>query len=301
MKVHYLGCGSATPTHRHLPSCQVVEFRGRLLMIDCGEGAQLQMRRMHLKFSRLRHIFISHLHGDHFLGLPGLLSTLALHDTDGKVTIHAFAEGIEVLRHIMKVFCRDTPFEIEYHAIACEDTVIVDEKSYTVRTVPLQHRVPAVGFVIAEKPGARHLQGDMVKWLGVPVSQLAAIKAGADYTAPDGTVYANSRLTTDPTPAKSYGYCSDTAFDPAVARAFAGVGTLYHEATYCADSLAKAAPRGHSTAAQAGEAASLAGASRLVLGHYSQSYDNDECFAAEAATTFAGEVIAAHEGLTIEL
>lgn len=299
--INYLGVGSATPTERHLPSCQVVDYRDTLMMVDCGEGAQLQFRRMHLKFSRLRHIFISHLHGDHFLGLPGLLSTMALHDTPGGVTIHAFREGIEVLRHIMRVFCRDTSFEISYHEIEPCHGIVLDDKSMTVETVPLAHRVPAVGYIFREKPKQRHLRGDMVKFLNIPVSRLADIRDGADYVAPDGRVFENSRLTTDPSPSLAYGYCSDTAFRESIAESFAGVDTLYHEATYCNDNACKAAPRGHSTAAEAGMAATIAGARRLVLGHYSKSYKDDSLFCEEAASTFAGEIIAAHECLKISM
>lgn len=300
-QINYLGCGSATPTMRHQPTCQVVNFRGKMMMIDCGEGAQLQYRRMKLKFSRLDHVFISHLHGDHFLGLPGLLSTLALHDTGGHVVIHTFEQGADILQKIMAVFCRETSFVIEYDIIKPEQAVILDDKSITVETFPLRHRVPTVGFLFKEKPSLRHLVGDMVNYHEIPFSKLQAIKEGADYVTPDGRVIPNCRLTTDPTPPRSYAYCSDTAFDPKIAEYVRGVDTLFHEATYQADSLAKAAPRGHSTAAQAGEIATLAGARQLVLGHYSQAYNDDSGFEAEARTTFDGPVTAAHEGLRLDL
>lgn len=300
-QINYLGCGSATPTMRHQPTCQVVNFRGKLMMIDCGEGAQLQYRRMKLKFSRLDHVFISHLHGDHFLGLPGLLSTLALHDTGGHVVIHTFEQGADILQKIMAVFCRETSFVIDYDIIKPEQAVILDDKSITVETFPLRHRVPTVGFLFKEKPSLRHLVGDMVKYHEIPFSKLQAIKEGADYVTSDGRLIPNSRLTTDPTPPRSYAYCSDTAFDPKIAEYVRGVDTLFHEATYQADSLAKAAPRGHSTAAQAGEIATLAGARQLVLGHYSQAYNDDSGFEAEARTTFDGPVTAAHEGLRLDL
>lgn len=300
-QIDILGCGSATPTTRHLPSCQVVDFRNRLMMVDCGEGAQLQMRRMRLKFSRLSHVFISHLHGDHFLGLPGLLSTLALHDTGGAVTIHAFREGLDILRQLMKVFCRETSFEIIYEEIAPERAVIFEDHALTVETVPLYHRVPAVGFFFKEKPCQRHMRGDMVEFLKIPVYQINAIRNGADFVREDGTVIPNDRLTLPADPSMSYAYCSDTTFDERVAAAIEGVDTLYHEATYLKDSEYKARPRGHSTAAEAGRVATLAGAKRLILGHYSQQYDSDEAFAEEAATTFSGEIIAAREGMKIDL
>ncbi len=300
-QIDILGCGSATPTEQHLPSCQVVDFRDRLMMIDCGEGAQLQFRKMRLKFSRLNHIFISHLHGDHFLGLPGLLSTLALHDTEGTIVIHTFKEGIDILRRIMNIFCRDTSFDIEYDEIAPTKGVILDDKAITVETFPLYHRVPCVGFLFKEKPKQWHLKGDMVRFLQVPVSQLPKIKEGADYVKPDGTVVPNALLTTDADPQMSYAYCSDTAFNPKVAESIAGVDTLYHESTYLLDREVKAAQRGHSTAAEAGKIATLAGAKRLILGHYSKSYYDDALFAGEAATTFGGKIVAAHEGMKLDL
>lgn len=300
-QIDILGCGSATPTVRHQPSCQVIDFRDRLMMVDCGEGAQLQFRRMKLKFARLNHIFISHLHGDHFLGLPGLLSTLALHDTGGTIVVHTFREGIDILRRIMGVFCRETSFDIVYDEIEPARAVIVDDKAFTVETFPLYHKVPAVGFLFREKVKPRHINGEMVRFFNVPVSQMQAIRAGADFVTDDGRVIANARLTTDPEPAVSYAYCSDTMFNPRLAEDIAGVDTLFHEATYLTDNLPMAAPRGHSTAAQAGEIATMAGAKRLILGHYSQRYDDDALFAAEAATTFAGEIIAAREGMKIDL
>ena len=299
--VYYLGCGSASPSERHLPSCQVVDFRDKLYMIDCGEGAQLQYRRAHLKFSRLNHIFISHLHGDHFLGLPGLLSTLSLHEITGTITVHAFREGLTILRQILDVFCRDRSFDLVYDPIEPSGGIVLDEKGLVVEAFPLYHRVPTVGFIFREKEKPRKINGEMVEYYNVPVYRRASLKDGADFVTEDGVVVENRRLTFDPEPSTSYAYCSDTKFDVRVAEAVRGVDTIYHEATYLSDSEWKAADRGHSTAAQAGEIAAMAGAKRLVLGHYSKSYDSDEAFEAEAATTFGGEIIAAREGLKIDL
>lgn len=300
-QINILGCGSATPTERHLPSCQVINFRDSLFMIDCGEGAQLQFRRMRLKFTRLNHIFISHIHGDHFLGLPGLLSTLALHDTGGTITIHAFKEGLDILRKMMNVFCRDTPFDIIYNEIKPARAVILDDKALTVETVPLNHRVPAVGFIFREKPKQRHLRGDMIRFHNIPVARLPLIKDGADYVTPDGRIIPNAMLTTEADPAISYAYCSDTMYDERVAEAIRGIDTLYHESTYLSDNAHLAVSRGHTTAAQAGMIAQLAGVNRLILGHYSKRYTDDSLFAAEAATTFNGSIIPAREGLRIDL
>lgn len=300
-QVNILGCGSASPSYRHLPSCQVIDFRDRLMMIDCGEGAQLQMMRQHLKFSRLSHIFISHLHGDHFLGLPGLLSTLSLHEKSGSVTIHTFAEGVDILQRILGVFCRETSYEIIYDVIKPERAVIFEDHALTVETFPLYHRVPCVGYKFVEKPKQRHLRGDMVKFFNVPVSRLESLRNGEDFITPDGLVIANDRLTTPPSRSASYAYCSDTAYNPAVVDDVRGVDVLYHESTYADDFAHKAAPRGHSTAREAGKIAAAAGVGKLVLGHYSKAYDNDDVFVTQAAEEFSGPIVAATEGMKIDL
>lgn len=299
-EVNILGCGSATPSLRHLPACQVVDFRDNLMMIDCGEGAQLGMRRQRLKYSRLGHIFISHLHGDHFFGLPGLLSTLALHGKTGTVTVHIFEQGAEWLKRTMDSFCTDRPYELEYDIIKPEHRVILDTKSLTVETFPLYHRVPAAGFILREKPKLRHLRGDMAKFYNIPVSQLHGIKEGADFVTPDGTVVANERLTTPADPSHSYAYCSDTIFDERVGESVRGVETIYHEATYIDANKEKAASRFHSTASQAAMTAREAGARRLILGHYSKSYPDESQHLAEARAIFP-DTIAATEGLRIDL
>lgn len=301
--INYLGVGSATPTLRHQPSSQVVDYRDNLLMIDCGEGAQLAMRRARLKFSRLSHIFISHLHGDHCLGLPGLISTLALQGKDGgRITVHTTRQGAEIFRSIIGFFCRDTPFDVEYSIIDPEapSQLLLDTPSLTVHSFPLYHRVPCTGFIFREKPKLRHLRGDMVQFHGIPVSMLHAIKAGEPYVTPDGRVIPNEALTTPADPAVSYAYCSDTMYDPRVARAVEGVDTLYHEATYTSDMETKAFERGHSTAAQAARIALEAGARRLVLGHYSKRYDSEDSLLAEARAIFP-ETIASDEGMRLDL
>lgn len=298
--INILGCGSATPSLRHLPSCQVVDYRDKLMMVDCGESAQLSMRRQRLKFSRLNHIFISHLHGDHCLGVPGLLSTLALHEIQGTVTVHIFAEGAEILSKMTDFFCRERSYDLKYNIITPDSGIIYEDNSLTVETFPLYHRVRCTGFIFREKPKLRHLKGDMVKFYGIPVSQLHSIKEGADYVTPDGTVVANGRLTTDPDPAMSYAYCSDTLFDLRVAESVRGVDTVYHEATYADADIVKAHQRGHSTAGEAARIAAEAGARRLILGHFSKSYTNEEQHLADALKIFP-EVCVANEGMKIDL
>jgi ribonuclease Z len=270
------------------------------MLIDCGEGAQLSIRRQRLKFSRITDIFISHLHGDHFLGLPGLLSTLSLHEVGGCVRVHVFEEGSKLLDRIMGVVCHETTFKIEYDIISEDGGVLLDDDAMTVKAFPLYHGVPCVGFRFDEKPKLRHLRGDMVKFFNVPIRELAGIKAGNDFVTDDGRVIENARLTTDADPAMSYAYCSDTMFDSRVAESVRGVHTLYHEATYAGDLEAQARRRAHSTARQAAEIARMAGAQQLVLGHYSKRYNDMDQHLHEAREVFAN-TIAGDEGMTIAL
>jgi len=301
--VNILGCSSATQSARHSQSCQVVDFRDKLFMIDCGEGAQGQFRRMGLKFSRLAHIFISHLHGDHFFGLPGLLSTMALHDVQGTVTVHLFSEGARLLDDWMKFFNRTAPFEIIYDIIEPGSRrVVYEDQGLTVSTFPLYHRVDCTGFMFREKQGLRHLRGDMVKYHNIPVSQLKGIKEGADFVKPDGTVIPNAALTTPADPALSYAYCSDTMADSRIIPDIMGVHTLYHEATYGDEYASLARERGHSTARQAAETARAVGASQLILGHFSKRYarEGEERLLAEAREVFPNTILA-DEGMCINV
>lgn len=300
-QINILGCGSATPTARHQPSCQVVNFRDKLFMIDCGEGAQSQFRRMGLKFSRLNHIFISHLHGDHLFGLPGLLSTMALHEVSGSVTIHIFRDGARLMKEWMDFFNRNSPFEIVYDVIEDgERRVIYEDSGLTVETFPLYHRTPCNGFIFREKPKLRHLRGDMVKFHNIPVAMLQAVKEGADFVREDGTVIPNHLLTSEADPSVSYAYCSDTMMDMRVADDIRGVDTVYHEATYDDSMADRARERGHSTARQAAEIAKAAGARRLIIGHFSKRYNSEELLLREAGEVFP-DVILANEGLQVDL
>lgn len=300
--VNYLGCGSATPTLRHQPSCQIVDFRDNLFMVDCGEGAQLAMRRQRLKFSRLNHIFISHLHGDHCLGLPGLLSTLALTGRDGgQLTVHTFKEGAQLFDRLMKFFCHGMPYQVNYNIIdpkASTDEIVFESDALTVSAFPLTHTAACVGFLFKEKNKPRHLRRDMIDFHRIPVSQLAAVKNGADFVKDDGTVVPNNALTTDADPSYSYAYCSDTIFTPSLAKTLEGVHTIYHEATYTDEFADKARQRGHSTASQAARVALESGAKRLVLGHYSKRYLNENEHLAQARAIFPNTLLS-NEGMKL--
>ena len=298
--VNTLGCGSARPSLRHQPSCTVVEHRGSLYMIDCGEGAQLAFMRQRLSFSKLRHIFITHMHGDHVLGLPGLVSTLALSGNGGELTVHTFEDGAKQLKQMIDYFCRDTPFNLNFNIIKAEDKVIFETKALTVRTISLDHRVPTVGYVFEEKPKERHINPEMTAFHQVPVAMMKRIKAGEDFIRPDGKIIANKLLTTDADPSLSYAHISDTAYIPDLASKIGPVDLLFHETTYLEDLASDAKERGHSTAKQAAMVARDAKVKRLLTGHYSSRYNDDTPFLNEAREIFP-DVILNKEGLKINL
>lgn len=295
-RIHTLGCGSAKPTLKHLPSCTVVDHRDTLYMVDCGEGAQRSFQQARLKFSRLRHIFLTHLHGDHVLGLPGLLSTLALGETGGNLTIHTFAEGERILRTIIDFFAKDLSFNLEFNIIEPKDAVILDTPSLTVRTVKLHHRVPTVGYVFEEKPKLRHINREMIDFHEVPVSKIRDIKEGADFIKPDGTVVSNAALTTPADKSLSYAHISDTIYLPGLAEKIKGVDLLFHETTYLEQNAKEAKERFHSTARQAALVARDAGAGALLTGHYSSRYRDDSEFVKEASEIFPNAILN-NEGL----
>lgn len=287
-------------TPRHQPSCQVLNVRDNLMMIDCGEGAQLAVRSMKLKLMRLNHIFISHLHGDHCFGLPGLVSTMALLNRTGSLTIHTFKDGAELFGQMLDYFCRERPFDVRFNIIDTHKRVIWEDDAMTVTTFPLVHRVPAVGFLFREKPKLRHIIGEKVKELGVPHYAMSALRQSEDWVSPDGIVVPNDQLTTPADAAISYAYCSDTKFSKRVIKNVEGVDWLYHEATYDDSLRVKAHKRYHSTALEAATVAREAGVKQLILGHFSKRYLDETPLLQEAQSIFPATRLA-NEGLTIDL
>ena len=287
-------------TPRHQPSCQVLNVRDNLMMIDCGEGAQLSVRRMKLKLMRLNHIFISHLHGDHCFGLPGLVSTMALLNRTNSLTIHTFKDGAELFSGMLDFFCRERPFEVRFNIIDTHKRVIWEDDAMTVTTFPLVHRVPAVGFRFQEKPKLRHIIGEEVQRLGVPHYAMNALRQGEDWITPEGTIVPNDQLTTAADPAISYAYCSDTKFSRRVIKNVEGVDWLYHEATYDESLRVKAHKRYHSTALEAATVARDAGVKQLIIGHFSKRYLDETPLLDEARSIFPATRLA-NEGLVVDL
>lgn len=286
-RVHILGCGSALPTLRHFPSAQVIELREKLFMVDCGEGVQLQLRRLRVHFSKVSHVFISHLHGDHCFGLIGMISTFGLLGRTAKLHIYANEQLKGVLDCQMALFCRDLGYEVVFHPIdaSCRQ-VIYEDRSLTVETIPLNHRMPTCGFLFREKPSLPHIRREMIDFYHIPTSQIQNIKNGADWITEEGEVVPNSRLVEPAAPPRSYAYCSDTRYMPDLHEMIKGVSTLYHESTYGDDNLSMAEKYFHSTARQAAMVARDAGAGQLVLGHYSSRYNDESVLLQQAREVF---------------
>ena len=300
-EITILGCGSATPTQKHNPSAQIVNIHDKLSLVDCGEGTQLQLRNFRQKFMALRNVFISHLHGDHCLGLIGLISTFGLLGRTKDFHIYAHAALQPLLEVQLSMFCHNLDFRVEFHIIdPRQHALIYEDRTMEVWSLPLKHSMPCNGFLFKEKPGLPHINRMMTDSYGIPVCYLNSIKAGADWTMADGRVIPNARLTTPAAPPRSYAYCSDTAYLPEVVPLIKGADLLYHETTYDNSKEAKARLYGHSTAGQAASIALQAGVHRLMIGHYSASYDSTELLLRQAREVFPN-TIAADEGLTVKI
>lgn len=287
-KVHILGCGSALPTIRHYASAQVVEMRGKLFLVDCGEGTQIQLRRSRIRFTKISAVFISHLHGDHCFGLIGMLSTFGLLGRTARLAVYAPKEMEDILNRQMRLFCHDFDYEVDFHPVdTTVQKIVYEDRSLTVESIPLEHRMPCCGYLFREKPSKPHIRRDMIDFYHIPVSQIDNIKAGADWTTEEGEHVPNSRLVEPSDPPRSYAYCSDTRYIPTLHERIQGVSTLYHESTYGEDNLLLAEKYYHSTARQAATVARDAGAGQLLLGHYSSRYEDEQVLLDEAKQVFS--------------
>ena len=293
MKLTILGCYAATPRTLTNPTSQVLEIKNRLFLIDCGEGTQVQLRKNKLKFSKINHIFISHLHGDHFFGLIGLISTFALL---GRTTdLHIYGpKGIkEIIDLQLKLSNSWTNYQLFFHELESKESVIVyEDEKVIVKTIPLKHRVYTNGFLFQEKIGERRLDMNAVHDFEIDTCYYQNIKNGKDITLEDGRIIANHKLTFDPIPALSYAFCSDTKYNENIIPLIENVSVLYHESTFLQSEEALALKTMHSTAKEAAKIALKAKVKQLILGHYSTRYDSIELFKAEAETIFKDVVLA---------
>ena len=299
--INILGCGSALPTTRHLATSQVIDLRDKLYMIDCGEGTQVQMRKMRIRFSRLNHIFISHLHGDHCFGLPGLISTLGMLGRTGELVIHGPKDVETYLRPVMDLFCRGLEFDVRFNSIdPYKHALVMEDRSLSVYSIPLKHRIPTCGYLFAEKPKEAHIIREMTDFYQVPVRCMKDIKQGQDYITPEGAIIPNARLTHPAAPPKRYAYCSDTAYNPSIIPIIEGVDLLYHEATFAECDAARAKETFHSTARQAAQIAKRAKVKQFMIGHYSARYEELTELKQEAEAIFPRTILA-NEGLVLSL
>lgn len=300
-KIHILGCGSALPTLRHHTSSQVVELRGKLMMVDCGEGTQVQMRRLRIGFARIQAVFISHLHGDHCFGLMGLISTFGMLGRTSPLHVYAPADFGPMLRAQIEMFCPGLEYQVVFHAVdTTQSQVVYDDRSLTVTTIPLEHRIACCGYLFREKPALPHIRRDMIDFYHIPTCQINNIKRGADWVTPDGDVISHERLTLPAEKPRAYAYCSDTRYVPNLHRLVEGVDLLYHEATYDSSQESRARLFYHSTARQAAQVALDAHAGRLVLGHYSSRYPDETVLLREAQALFPDTTLA-QEGMVISV
>lgn len=300
-QVHILGCGSALPTLKHNASSQLVEMRGKCFLVDCGEGTQMQFRRTHVHFAKVNAIFISHLHGDHCFGLLGLLSTFGMLGRTARLKVFAPMDYESLFKQQVDFFMKGMEYEIEFIPVdTTQHQVVYEDKSLTVETIPLQHRMPCCGYLFREKPTLPHIRRDMIDYYEIPVSQIYNIKKGMDWTLDDGTVIPNERLVEPADNPRSYAYCSDTRYMPDLYKLVEGVSTLYHESTYTSENEDRAKLYYHSTAQQAATVARDAHVGKLLLGHYSARYNDENVLLKEAQAIFPNSYLTA-EGKVFDI
>ncbi len=301
MKLTILGCYAATPRTITNPTSQVLEIKNRMFLIDCGEGTQVQLRKNKIKFSKINQVFISHLHGDHFFGLIGLISTFSLL---GRTTdLHIYGpKGIkEIILLQLRLSNSWTNYDLYFHELESEESeIIFEDEKVVVTTIPLKHRVYTNGFLFQEKIGERKLNMDAVLNHEIESCYYQKIKNGKDITLEDGRIISNSILTFEPIQPKSYAFCSDTVYHEDIIPIIENVDVLYHESTFLESEDALALKTLHSTAKQAAQIALKANVKQLILGHYSTRYDSITVFKEEAKTIFP-EVLLADDGNTFEL
>lgn len=300
MNLTILGCYAATPRTFTNPTSQVLEIRNRLFLIDCGEGTQVQLRKNKIRFSKINHIFISHLHGDHFFGLIGLISTFALLNRTADLHIYGPKGLKEIINLQLRLSNSWTKYGLFFHELESKEseTVYEDDK-VAVTTIPLKHRVYTNGFLFQEKIRERKLDLNAVQNYEIDQCYYRNIKNGKDITLKDGSTIENHKLTFDPVPPLSYAFCSDTVYDENIIPHIKEVDVLYHESTFLDSEEALARKTMHSTAKEAANIALKANVKNLILGHYSTRYESIELFKEQAETIFQN-VLLANDGKSFD-
>lgn len=301
-EITILGCGSGVPTPKHMTTAQLVNVDDRFFLLDCGEGTQTQVWKYGMKLTNLDAVFISHMHGDHFFGLLPLLSSMGLMlGRTADLHVYIPEEMKEPLEYDLARYCY-LPYKVVLHAVdTTKSAVLFENKTLTIESVPLEHRVPCMGFIVREKQKPNVLLPDKCKEYGIPYKEFSKIKDGADYVLPDGAVVPNCELTqASGYVPRSYAFCSDTAYCPALISLVKDVDLLYHEATFVERDSVQADAAAHSTSRQAATIARDANVGKLVIGHYSVRYDSEDELLAEATEVFPNTV-ASQEGMVFKL
>lgn len=297
--VTILGNNSAIPAYDRHPTAQVVTLNDQLFLIDCGEGTQMQISRYRIRRSKINHIFISHLHGDHYFGLIGLITSMGLLGREQELNIYGPAQLKTIIDLQLEVAVTTLPFPLRFHALG-EETILVDTPKFRVETFHTQHRIPCWGFIIREKRKPRKILKEKTIEHDVPAAFYERLKDGEDYAHKNGTIVKNEWVTVANKPARSYAFCADTKFDERLCEKAKDVTVIYHEATYLKDLSERAQSRFHSTTEQAATIALRAGAGRLLIGHFSSKYDTLDAFLQEAKEVFPNTQLAI-EGVTYKI
>lgn len=301
-QVTVLGSSSALPTPSRGLSSHLVNVNHKYILIDCGEGTQQQLKRFGIKFQRIDAIFITHLHGDHYFGLIGLLNSMQLYDREKEIHIY----GPQLLEKIIRIQVDAAGgkilYPIHFHALEHKsfNTTIYENNALKVSTFPLKHGIPCWGFKVEEQVGPRKLNIHLLEDLEVPVVYYRKLQEGKDVELNDGRIIKSSDVSFAPKPTKAYAYCSDTRYSTKVVEAVKGVDLLYHEATFTKEQQKRAVQTNHSTAEEAGRVAKEAGVKKLIIGHFSARYVTFESFVQEAEHHFAPTILA-KDGLVIAI
>jgi len=293
MKITVLGCYAATPRTFNNPTSQVLEMQNRFFLLDCGEGTQVQLRKQKIKFSKINHIFISHLHGDHVFGLVGLVTTFAM--LGRKTELHIYGpKGIqEMIRTTLRLSGSFVSYDLCFQELeSTESQIIFEDKKVVVKTIPLKHRIYTNGYLFQEKTKPRKLNIEKIKHYPIDKCYFQNIKNGKDIILNNGQIIANSEITFDPEEPKKYAFCSDTIYNEAIVPIIKDVDVLYHESTFLEKDKQYTEKTMHSTAKQAAEIALKANAKNLILGHYSTRYININTFKTEAQEVFKNVFLA---------
>lgn len=299
--VTILGCSSATPAYGRNPTSQVIQFFGNYFLLDCGEATQIQLRRFSVKFQRIDHIFISHLHGDHYLGLPGLLSSM--HLLGRTEPLHLYAEeGLKSILDANNLHSRTfLQFPIVFHPVnPAQSEVLHEDKKITVRSFPMKHSIPCCGFLFEEKPRPRKLIKEQLEKYQVPIADMESLKAGEDFKTSSGKIIPNEEITMPPLPPRKYAYCSDTIYFEDIIPVVSNADLMYHEATFTEDMKDRAKQTMHCTAKNAATIALKAGVKKLIIGHFSARYKELTPLLEEARQVFPNTVLA-EEGVTFNV